>query len=298
MKTQLRLVCVLFAAWTATIAVRAAGENPAPAPAPAPGSAAPAVSPAPVPVQTELKQVIDKINAKIQANTNVTEQDLADDLKGFDTILATHKGEQTDEVAQVLLMKAMLYVDVLNNLDKAEDLFKQLKTDFPNTIQGKQVDVFLSMLEKQREATKLENSFVPGVALPDFNEKGLTGEPLSIAKYKGKIVLVNFWATWCSPCMDALPNIIDAYKKYHDKGLEIIGINLDKDADELKKFLEEKGMTWQQFFDGQGWENKLVLKYGVTSLPMSYLLDREGKIIAKRLTAETLAAELGKQFAK
>lgn len=298
MKPQQRLISVLLFAWTATVTVWAAGENtsaPAPTPVPAP---APVVAPAaPSGVQVELKQVVDKIKAKLQAGSR-TEEALAEDMKGFDAILAAHKGEQTDELAQVLLMKAMLYVQVLENIDKGEVLIKQLKADFPKTQMGQKADDILAMLAKQKEAQKLQTAFAPGAVFPDFNEKDLAGEPLSIAKYKGKIVLIDFWATWCPPCVGELPNVIAAYKKYHDKGFEIIGISLDKDEAALKSFIAAKGITWQQYFDGKGWESKLGQQYGIQSIPATFLLDREGKVIAKDLRGSALEAELEKQLGK
>jgi thiol-disulfide isomerase/thioredoxin len=99
---------------------------------------------------------------------------------------------------------------------------------------------------------KLQAGLKPGVVFPDFNEKDLAGEPLSIAKFKGKVVLVDFWATWCGPCRGELPNVLAAYKKYHDKGFEIIGISLDRDENALKSFIKENGMVWPQYFDGLG----------------------------------------------
>jgi len=290
MKTQLRLACVLLFAWTTSVAVWAAGETTA-AQAPATAPAAPSA------VQIELKQVVDKIKTKLQAGAR-TEEALAEDMKGFDAILAAHKDEKTNDVAQVLVMKAMLYVEVLHNFDKGEELLKQLKKDFSDTQIGQRVDGMLSMLAQQKESQKLQASFVPGAIFPDFAEKDFLGQPVSIAKYKGKIVLIDFWATWCGPCVAELPNVLEAYKKYHDKGFEIIGISLDKEEAKLKSFIAEKNVTWQQYFDGKGWENKLGQKYGIKSIPATFLLDREGKIIAKDLRGPALEAELEKQLGK
>jgi peroxiredoxin len=95
-----------------------------------------------------------------------------------------------------------------------------------------------------------------------------------------------------------LPNVIEAYKKYHDKGFEIIGVSLDKDEAAFKAFIAAKGMTWSHYFDGLGWSSKLGQKYGIDSIPATYLIDREGKIIAKGLRGSALQAELEKQLGK
>jgi len=156
----------------------------------------------------------------------------------------------------------------------------------------------LPMIAQQRETQKIQALFAPGAQLPDFDEKDIEGKPLSIAKFKGKIVLVDFWATWCGPCVAELPNVLEAYKKYHDKGFEIIGVSLDKEEAVFKAFIAEKGMTWSHYFDGLGWNSKLGKKYGIESIPTTFLLDREGKVIAKGLRGPALLAELEKQLGK
>ena len=105
-------------------------------------------------------------------------------------------------------------------------------------------------------------------------------------------------ATWCPPCVAELPNVVAAYQKYHDKGLEIIGVSLDKDEAKLKEFIAAKGMPWAQYFDGQGWGNKLARKYGINSIPATILIGRDGKIIARDLRGAELEAELERQFGK
>ena len=127
-----------------------------------------------------------------------------------------------------------------------------------------------------------------GKKFPDFAEKDLAGNPLSLSAYKGKVVLVDFWATWCGPCVGELPNVLAAYKKYHGQGFEIVGISLDEDQAKLTSFLKEQGMTWAQFFDGKGWENKLAVKYGVESIPASFCSTGKGTIIAKNLRGPAL----------
>lgn len=242
--------------------------------------------------ETELKALVFKIQAKLRDSKaeNVTEADLANELKEFDALLAKHKDEKTDDVARILFMKATLYEEVFHESDKAEALDAQLQRDFPQTAPAR-------MLKQQAQAEQTRKALVEGSKFPDFEEKDLAGKPLSVANYKGKVVLIDFWATWCGPCVGELPNVLKTYQNYHGKGFEIIGISLDQDKTKLKSFIADKNITWQQFFDGKGWENELAVKYGVNSIPATYLLDGEGKIIGKDLRGPSLDEAVNKALA-
>jgi thiol-disulfide isomerase/thioredoxin len=293
MKSKLWIASLTLIA-CATPVVWAANENAAPAVAATSAESAPAAK---ADVKAELNALVARIQVKIKAGAR-TEAALAEEMKGFDAILAAHKDEKTDDVARVLMMKAMLYVEIFKDFEKGSVLLTQVKTDFPQTPVAQNIDKILEHIAQQKEAAKMAVSLAPGVVFPDFEEKDLSGQPLSIAKFKGKIVLVDFWATWCGPCVAELPNVMEAYKKYHDKGFEIVGISLDQDEAKLKAFISEKGMVWPQYFDGKGWGSKLGKKYGILSIPATFLLDKDGKIIAKGLRGPALDAELEKQLGK
>jgi peroxiredoxin len=252
---------------------------------------------APAGVSGELMTLVNKIKAKLADGKN-TEKDLDENLKEFDVILDQHKSEKTDEVAQVLFMKAILYLQVLDNDEKGTALIKQLKKDFPDTAPGKKADDILENIAKQGEAKKIQKSLAVGNKFPDFDEKDVDGKPFSIANYKGKVVLLDFWATWCGPCVGELPNVLETYKKHHGEGFEILGISLDQEESSLRDFVKKRGMAWQQYFDGKGWGNKLAGKYGVNSIPATYLLDGEGKIIAHDVRGEALEAAVAKALGK
>jgi peroxiredoxin len=246
--------------------------------------------------QDQLKALVEKVRTKLEEGKK-TPADLKEELDQFDTLLAQHKGEKTDDVAQILLMKAMLYLEVFDDSTKGKELVEQLKRDFPDTRPGKSADGILQRIQQQEEAMKIQKTLVAGAKFPDFDEKDLAGNPLSVAKYKGKVVLIDFWATWCQPCVHELPNVIRAYEKHHGEGFEIIGVSLDQDEHKLKDFTEQMKMSWPQYFDGKGWGNKLALRYGVRSIPATFLLDGEGKIIGKNLRGDALEEALGKALA-
>ena len=252
---------------------------------------------APADAEAELSAVLGRIQAKAQAGQK-SEQEFAGELKELDALLAKHHGEQTNDVAQILLTKAQLYFELFGNTAKCVALINQLKTDFPETAPGKQADALLKMIAQMEAAKKIQASLVAGAVFPGFAETDIAGKPLSLDAYRGKVVLVDFWATWCGPCVAELPNVLEAYRKYHDRGFQIIGISLDKDLNALTAFIKGHDMSWPQYFDGKGWENKLAAKYGIRSIPTTFLLDGKGRIVARDLRGNALPAELAKLLGK
>ena len=282
MKLPLLLIAgALFAATN----IGHAAEQPA-APAPAKND-----------VEAEIEPIVTKLRGKLQAGER-SEAAIAEELKALDALIERHKSEKDEPVAQASMLRAMVYLQVLQDYEKATTLLTAVQHDFTGTEAAKIAGAYLEKLESQKESLKIQSSLKPGAAFPDFDAKDVAGAPLSIGKYKGKVVLVDFWATWCGPCVAELPNVIAAYSKYHDKGFEIVGISLDETEDKLKKFVAEKKMPWQQYFDGKGWESDLGRKYGVNSIPATYLLDRDGKIVAKDLRGPALEKQLEQLLAQ
>ena len=118
-----------------------------------------------------------------------------------------------------------------------------------------------------------------GPAPLDLKFTSVDGQSIDLSKMRGKVVLVDFWATWCPPCRGEVPNVVAAYQKYHDKGFEIVGISLDQDKDALVAFTKENGMVWPQYFDGKGWDNDISKGFGIDSIPAMWLVGKDGKVI-------------------
>jgi formylglycine-generating enzyme required for sulfatase activity/thiol-disulfide isomerase/thioredoxin len=112
----------------------------------------------------------------------------------------------------------------------------------------------------------------------DLKFTAVDGRTVDLATLRGKVVLVDFWASWCQPCLLEIPRVVEAYHKFHDKGFEIVGISFDRDKIALRRTTGQKRMTWPQYFDGKVWQNDYALKYGIHSIPTMWLIDKKGRV--------------------
>lgn len=174
--------------------------------------------------------------------------------------------------------------------------------------------VILSMMAKQyaklgksAEAQKLEQeaaelnlpynaALKPGARPIAIQTVDLTGKRISLNDFSGKVVLIDFWATWCGPCRGEIPNLVKVYEKYKSQGFEVLGISLDEELtkEDLNQFLKAQGMTWRQIYDGKGWEAAVSRAYGVQSIPFTVLVGRDGSILAVGVRGKNLEPAIQK----
>ena len=124
------------------------------------------------------------------------------------------------------------------------------------------------------------------------------GKEVDLEELRGKVVLVDFWASWCGPCVGEMPNVVATYAKLHDKGFEIVGISLDQEKEAMEGALKKLGMTWPQYFDGKGWKNSIASTFGISSIPAAWLIDKKGMLRETGLRGEQLNAYVEKLLAE
>jgi peroxiredoxin len=149
----------------------------------------------------------------------------------------------------------------------------------------------------QYEVARASTSTI-GMVAPNLAGMTPDSSTYQLTNLRGKVVLIDFWASWCGPCRRENPNVKAEYAKYHDKGFEILGVSLDRDHAAWVKAIKDDGLPWHHISDLKGWQSQHAALYSISSIPQTLLLDREGRIIERNLRGEALGAKLQEIFGK
>jgi peroxiredoxin len=204
----------------------------------------------------------------------------------YNAIVNSANEEMIEKLKKNTEMYASLMAIQALDPDRYADIYKAvdqgLIKKYPNERNVKMFhNVVLSML-----------STAIGQPAPEIELETPEGKELALSSLKGKVVLIDFWASWCGPCRKEMPNVVKAYAKFKNKGFEIFGVSLDQDKARWIEAIQKDGITWPQVSDLKQWQSSVVRQYNIQGIPYTVLLDREGNILAKNLRGEELEKKL------
>jgi peroxiredoxin len=167
-----------------------------------------------------------------------------------------------------------------------ESIYKEFTPAVQNSYYGRKI----------KDVLEAAGKTAIGNIAPDFTQNDILGNPITLSSYRGRYVLIEFWASWCAPCRVNNPNIVEVYSKFHSKGFDILGVSMDDKKDKWEEAIKKDNLGWSQVSDLKEWNNNVRALYGVEYIPMNFLIDKDGKIIARALLGDDLMKKLNELF--
>lgn len=200
-------------------------------------------------------------------------------------------GEHPDNYFSLVLLESLIATPN-SDLEVIEEKYNAMASDLKSSEYGKRIE---DQLEGKKLQTAQFSALNIGKEAPDFSAPSPDGNQLALSDIRGKATIIDFWASWCGPCRKENPNVVKVYQKYHDKGLEIINVSLDRPGhkDRWIKAIKDDNLTWHHVSNLNYFNDPIAKLYNINSIPATYILDASGKIVAKNLRGAALDDKIG-----
>ena len=236
---------------------------------------------------------LDSLNKEFQLliETNKMDSKRMDSLSAifegpYNSIINQSNTLMVDKISKNTNMYSSIMAIQALDPDKYSDLYKSLDAGLSKKFpKDKNVIMFHEVVERML-STNI-GQFAPEISLPSPD-----GKEIALSSLKGKLVLIDFWASWCGPCRKEMPNVVKIYSKFKNKGFEIYGVSLDQDKEKWMEAITKDGINWPQVSDLKYWDNVAARIYNVQGIPYTVLIDKDGKIIAKNLRGQELEKKI------
>ncbi|HEX4886726.1 MAG TPA: TlpA disulfide reductase family protein [Luteibaculaceae bacterium] len=236
--------------------------------------------------------------ASIFANQQANQEALNQQMGELNTkAMATFHGFIDKNFQSPAALAALNQLNPIDDLAYFEKVRNALAARMANSAYWQSLDKQINLVKLElSNRQQAEQQTADGIVAPEIVLPSVNGGNVALSSLRGKVVLLDFWASWCGPCRAESPNLVKAYQKYKSKGFEIYSVSLDKSETAWKNAIREDGLTWTHVSDLQFWNSAAARTYNINSIPATFLLDTEGKIIAKNLRGPALDAKLEELF--
>ncbi|MDB4609126.1 AhpC/TSA family protein [Flavobacteriaceae bacterium] len=234
----------------------------------------------------KLQSIVKEINQANAVGDNLLVEDLTSEYRSIEQELSLYEkgfmnSNPSSYIASLILERLLTTQKILQ--PEAAAIFNGFDQKIKESVSGKKVNTIVS---------KPINPTAIGAKALNFEGPNPEGEILSLESLKGKVTIIDFWASWCRPCRIENPNLVRLYKRMHDKGLEIVGVSLDKSKVNWERAIEDDGLNWNHVSSLQYWKEPIAVLYGVRSIPEAFVLNEDGVIVAKNLRGAQLDAKI------